>query len=64
MDDKEKRPTYYNKDHQQKYYKKVKKLTVNFNMDKEEDVELLEYLNSQENKSTFVKNLISIHMKK
>lgn len=63
MEEKTKRTTYYNKDHQQKYYKKIKKLTVNFNMENDNDIKILEYLNSQDNKSNFVKDLISNHMK-
>ncbi|MFV0518832.1 MAG: hypothetical protein ACK5LY_01035 [Lachnospirales bacterium] len=62
MEEPQKRPSYYNIEHQRKYHQKIKKLTINFNLENEEDVKILDFLNSQDNKSAFIKELVKNRM--
>lgn len=60
--EKEKRQSYYNADHQKKYKEQIKSVTISFNTTKVEDVELLEFLQKQKDKTNYIKSLVKKDM--
>lgn len=52
------RDPYYNLEHQQKYREKTKSITLSFNLENEEDLQLYEHLSTIPKKATYIKELI------
>ncbi|MFV0502427.1 MAG: hypothetical protein ACK5LT_00425 [Lachnospirales bacterium] len=53
-----KRKSYYNLEHQQRYKKKLKSKTINFNMENDIEAKLYEFLSTKPNINKYIKELI------
>ncbi len=58
------RKPYYNLEHQQEYRKKTKSINLSFNLSKEEELELFNYISEKPNKTNYIKELIKKDIEK